>query len=42
VAGPTQSSLSPDELRRLLDVGRALVSELDVDVILERVLEVAR
>jgi GAF domain-containing protein len=29
-------------LRRLLDVGRSLVSELDLEVVLDRVLEVAR
>jgi signal transduction histidine kinase len=35
---------SPDELRarRLLEVGRSLVSELDLDVLLDRVLETAR
>src|SRR5579875_3715096 len=31
-----------DELRRLLDVGEALVSELDPELVLERILEEAR
>src|SRR5438874_8133963 len=31
-----------DKLRRLLDVGRALVSELDTEAVLERILEEAR
>ncbi len=31
-----------DHLRRLLDVGRALVSELDTEAVLERILEEAR
>ena len=35
-------SLDPERLRRLLAVGRGLVSELDVDVVLDQVLEVAR
>jgi signal transduction histidine kinase len=35
-------SLDDDRLRRLLDVGRALVSEFALDAILDRVLEVAR
>ena len=34
--------LSERELRSLLDVGRALVSELDVEAVLRRVLETAR
>jgi signal transduction histidine kinase len=33
--------LDAQRLRRLLDVGRSLVSELDLDVVLDRVLEVA-
>ncbi len=33
--------LDAQRLRRLLDVGRSLVSELDLDVVLNRVLEVA-
>jgi signal transduction histidine kinase len=32
----------PDEAERLLEAGRSLVSELDVDVVLERLLETAR
>lgn len=35
-------SLDAERLRRLLDVGRALVSEQDVEAVLARVLEVAR
>ena len=35
-------TLDEARLRRLLDVGRSLVSELDVDVVLENVLEAAR
>jgi signal transduction histidine kinase len=37
-------SAQPDELwiRRLLDVGRSLVTELDLEVVLDRVLETAR
>jgi signal transduction histidine kinase len=34
--------LDAQRLRRLLDVGRSLVSELDLEVVLDRVLEVAR
>jgi signal transduction histidine kinase len=34
--------LSDDDLRKLLEVGRALVAELDVEAVLHRVLETAR
>ena len=34
--------LDAQRLRRLLEVGRSLVSELDLEVVLDRVLEVAR
>lgn len=36
------ASPDQDKLRRLLDVGRALVSELDTEAVLERILEEAR
>lgn len=36
------SSPDSDKLRRLLDVGRAIVSELDTEVVLQRILEEAR
>jgi signal transduction histidine kinase len=36
------NSLDDQRLRRLIDVGRSLVSELDLEVVLERVLDVAR
>ena len=39
---PAGSRLGADRLRRLLAVGRGLVSELDVDAVLDQVLEVAR
>jgi signal transduction histidine kinase len=35
-------NLDAQRLRRLLEVGRSLVSELDLEVVLDRVLEVAR
>ena len=38
----TDENLDAQRLRRLLDVGRSLVSELDLEVVLERVLEAAR
>ncbi|MEA2253157.1 MAG: hypothetical protein QOJ82_801 [Solirubrobacteraceae bacterium] len=38
----TDDHLDDERLRRLLDVGRSLVSELDLEVVLERVLQVAR
>ena len=38
----TEEYLDDQRLRRLLDVGRSLVSELDIEVVLERVLDVAR
>ena len=38
----TDENLDAQRLRRLLDVGRSLVSELDLEVVLDRVLEVAR
>jgi len=38
----TEEHLDPERLRRLLDVGRSLVSELDLEILLERVLDVAR
>lgn len=34
--------LAPERLQRLLEVGRSLVSQFDVDTVLDRVLEVAR
>ena len=37
-----QGQLSEKELRKLLDVGRALVAELDVETVLRHVLETAR
>jgi signal transduction histidine kinase len=37
-----EAHLDDQRLRRLLDVGRSLVSELDIEVVLERVLDVAR
>jgi signal transduction histidine kinase len=37
----TDDHLDAQRLRRLLDVGRSLVSELDLEVVLDRVLEVA-
>ena len=37
----TQSQLSEDRLRSLVEVGRGLVAERDLDVLLDRVLEVA-
>src|SRR5437764_3706308 len=40
-AGPLSVSQHDDSLRRLLDVGRALVGELDVEALLDRVLEEA-
>ena len=39
---PPAQRLDPRRVARLLEVGRSLVSELDLDVVLERVLEVAR
>jgi signal transduction histidine kinase len=38
----TDEHLDAQRLRRLLDVGRSLVSELDLELVLDRVLEVAR
>lgn len=38
----TQPQLTASQLRQLLDVGRALVAELDVEVVLRRILETAR
>jgi signal transduction histidine kinase len=38
----TEAHLDDQRLRRLLDVGRSLVSELEIEVLLERVLDVAR
>jgi signal transduction histidine kinase len=38
----TDAHLDDQRLRRLLDVGRSLVSELDLETVLARVLEVAR
>jgi signal transduction histidine kinase len=37
-----EDHLDDQRLRRLLEVGRSLVSELDLEVVLDRVLEVAR
>jgi Signal transduction histidine kinase len=42
MSGPVHTTLAADDLRRLIGVGRSLASELDIDVVLERVLEVAR
>ena len=40
---PTQAGrLRPEQLARLLDVGRSLVSELDLEVVLRHVLDAAR
>jgi signal transduction histidine kinase len=36
------TAVGADRLRRLLDIGQALVSELDPDMVLERILEEAR
>jgi GAF domain-containing protein len=36
------TGLSEEELRRLLAVGRALVADLDIESVLQRVLETAR
>lgn len=36
------SSTDHDKLRRLLDVGRALTSELDTEAVLERILDEGR
>ena len=41
-AVPDGAGLDDARLRRLLDVGRSLVSELDLDEVLRRVLDVAR
>ena len=38
----TDDHLDSQRLRRLLDVGRSVVAELDLEVVLERVLEVAQ
>jgi signal transduction histidine kinase len=38
----TIADLEPDRLRRLIDVGRSLVTELRVEQLLDRLLEVAR
>jgi len=38
----TEGQLNDKELRKLLDVGRALVAELDVETVLRHVLETAR
>jgi signal transduction histidine kinase len=40
--GPDTSKLSHEALRRLIDVGSAVVAELDSEAVLERVLEAAR
>ena len=40
--GQPQGQLNEKELRKLLDVGRALVAELDVETVLRHVLETAR
>jgi len=39
---PPEPHLEDHRLRRLLEVGRLLVAELDVEAILDRVLDVAR
>jgi signal transduction histidine kinase len=38
----TESQLDDHRLRRLLEVGRTLITELDVDAVLDRLLEVAQ
>src|SRR5215207_950000 len=40
--GQAHGQLSDKELRKLLDVGRTLVAELDVETVLRHVLETAR
>ena len=40
--GPLSTPGTDDKLRRLLDVGRALVGELDPETVLDRILEEAR
>ena len=40
--GPPQGQLNGKELRKLLEVGRTLVAELDVEAVLHHVLETAR
>ena len=41
-AGHTRTPLAEEELRQLLEVGRALVAELDLESVLQHVLETAR
>jgi signal transduction histidine kinase len=41
-AGQTRTPLAEEELRQLLEVGRALVAELDLEAVLQHVLETAR
>jgi len=40
--GISDARLNEEQLRRLLEVGRALVAELDVEAVLRRILETAR
>lgn len=40
--GADRHPTGPDRLRQLLDVGRSLTAELDLDVVLQRVLDTAR
>ena len=40
--GTSLSRLAPDALRRLIDVGGEVVSELDHEAVLQRVIEAAR
>ena len=42
MSGDADAHLDAARLRRLLDVGRSLVAELDLELVLDRVLEVAR
>ena len=41
-AGDDRHAQQPERLRRLLEVGRSLTAELDLDVLLERILQTAR
>jgi signal transduction histidine kinase len=41
-SGDRRHPRNPDRLRQLLEVGRSLTAELDLDVLLERVLQTAR
>ena len=41
-SGTVEPRLTEEQLRRLLEVGRALVAELDVEAVLRRIIETAR